>query len=415
MNIAIVGAGITGISTALELARDGHHVTVYEQMNAAAEDASFAPSGWLSPSAAQSLAAPGAGMDLQQMQNGNGLLQASSMIGSATWRWMRQWKKHEKNAAEHGNHAFSQALHALSNYSASLRWQDCADTDMAAERKSGSLVFLRTPQEVEFWNAQLDLLQAQGTSIQLASPQQAQTLEPGLGQEIAWLKALHFPEAESINPRLWTQFMRMQAQEIGVRFVTGTSIQRLHHQPTGVEIAGQMKPYDAVVLCTGANQHLLSTLGLQLPLMPIAGYSITAPVRDSLHAPRAAIMDWSQQAIISRMGQRIRITAGLEMASPADAPHHKPTLERMYRLLNDWFPGGAQLSSAQVQVWRGVRGYLPDGLPALGNSGHAGIWVNLAHGSHGASLASGCARALADMLLQRAPAIDMQAFSPLRF
>jgi D-amino-acid dehydrogenase len=87
----------------------------------------------------------------------------------------------------------------------------------------------------------------------------------------------------------------------------------------------------------------------------------------------------------------------------------------MYRLLNDWFPGGAHLSSPQVQVWRGVRGHLPDGLPAVGASGRPGVWLNLAHGSHGASLAAGCARALADMLAGRPTAIDMQAFSPLRF
>ena len=103
------------------------------------------------------------------------------------------------------------------------------------------------------------------------------------------------------------------------------------------------------------------------------------------------------------------------MGSHAGAAHHNPTLQRMYRLLNDWFPGGAHLSSPQVQVWRGSRGYLPDGLPAVGNSGHPNIWLNIAHGSHGASLAAGCARAVADMAQHQTPAIDMQAFSPLRF
>lgn len=415
MNIAIVGAGISGISTALELARDGHQVTVYEQLNATAEEASFAPGGWLSPWVAQSLATPGVGMPLKLLQGHTDLLHASSLIGSAPWRWMRQWKRLEKSAAKQGDHALSLALSTLANYSRQLRWLEHEDTEAAAERKLGSMVLLRTPQEADFWNTQLPVLHAHGTACRLLDASQARTLEPGLGQEVAWLSALHFPEGEAINPRLWTHYLRMQAQEAGVRFCTGTPIHKISTSPTGVVADHQLQLFNHVILCTGTTTPLIDGLGTPLPLMPIWGYSITTPVRDPLHAPRSAIMDWAQQATISRMGQRIRITAGLEMGSRADAPHHAPTLQRMYRLLNDWFPGGAHLSSPQVQVWRGARGYLPDGLPAVGSSGHPGIWLNVAHGSHGTSLATGCARALADMVSGQQPAIDMQAFSPARF
>ena len=158
MNIAIVGAGITGISTALELARDGHQVTVYEQMNATAEEASFAPGGWLSPCVAPSLSAPGVGMPLKQLQKGSGLLQASTFLGSNTWRWMRQWKKHEKQAFKQGAHPLFSALQALSSYSQDLRWQDCEDPESIAEQRPGALVLLRNPQtgEVTFVEAGSD-------------------------------------------------------------------------------------------------------------------------------------------------------------------------------------------------------------------------------------------------------------------
>lgn len=412
MNIAIVGAGISGISTALELARDGHQVTVYEQMNAAAEDASFAPGGWLTPCAAQSLSTPGAGMPLKLLQS-NAALQASGMIGSPTWRWLRQWKHHEKQTTKQGDQTLTRALHTLSAYSQSLRWQDCEDTELAAERKTGALIVLRTPKEVDFWQQHITQLQTLAVTCQLVDAAQAQSIEPGLGQEIAWTHAVHFADGESINPRLWAQYLRWQAQEMGVAIRTGIQIQALHSQPTGVDIGGVLHPHDAIVICTGAQQRLLQRL--PLPTMPIWGYSVTAPVRDALLAPRTAIMDWQQQATIARMGQRVRITAGLEMGSNADASHHTPTLQRMYRLLNDWFPGGIQLSSPQVQVWRGVRSQLPDGLPAVGSTGQHGIWLNVAHGSHGASVAAGCARAIADMVAGRDTAIDMQPFRPQRF
>lgn len=415
MNIAIVGAGITGISTALEFARDRHQVTVYEQMNAAAEDASFAPGGLLAPLAAQSLAAPGIGMPLKQLRKGSDLLQASNLIGTPTWRWMREWTNTEKRALKSGDASELSALHTLGHYSASLRWQDSEDTELTAEHKRGGLVLLRTPQEVEFWNQQIPLLQAQGVTCRLLNAEQAQVLEPGLGEEIAWLNALYFPQAQSINLRLWSHYLRVQAQALGTQFCTGTKVEKISPQPLAIHTADGIHNFDHVVVCTGASAQLLQPLGIRLPLMPIWGYSVTAPVRDPLHAPRAAIVDWAQQAIISRMGQRIRITAGLEMGSTATAPHHQPTLQRMYRLLNDWFPGGAQLSTTQVQVWRGARSYLPDGLPAVGSTQHPGIWLNFAHGSHGASLATGCARAIKDMATGQTSAIDMQAFSPLRF
>ncbi len=415
MKIAIVGAGITGISTALELARDGHQVTVFEQLNAAAEDASFAPGGWLAPLAAHSLTAPGLGMPLRQLQNSASLLQASSRLGSSTWRWMRQWKKNEALTLKQPANPFGAALHAMGQYSDSLRWQYCEDAETMAERKCGTMILLRTPQEASFWNAQIPTLLQQGVRCQLLNAAQAQELEPGLGQDIAWLHALHFPDGESINPRLWAQYLRMQAQELGVSLHTGTSISRIHHNPVGIETGGQLHPFEQVVICTGAQRSLLAACGTALPLMPIWGYSVTAPVRDPLHAPRNAIMDWEQQATICRMGQRVRITAGLEMGSTPDAAHHQATLQRMYNLLNDWFPGGVQLASPQTQVWRGARSYLPDGLPAVGASQHPGIWMNVSHGSHGISLAAGCARALADMLAGRDTAVDMQAFSPLRF
>ena len=248
MNIAIVGAGITGISTALELARAGHHVTVYEQMNATAEEASFAPGGWLSPCMAPSLSAPGVGMPLKQLQKGSGLLQASTFLGSNTWRWMRQWTKHEKQAFKQGARPLLSALQALSSYSQDLRWQDCEDPESIAEQRPGALILLRNPQELEFWQQRLPLLQEQGIACQLLSPQQALGIEPSLGQDIAWLSALHFPQGESINPRLWTHLLRMQAQHLGAHIHTGVPIQRISTQPLGVQTAQQLHLHDAIVL-----------------------------------------------------------------------------------------------------------------------------------------------------------------------
>ena len=59
MKIAIVGAGIIGVTTAYELAADGHEVTVFERRGAAAEETSFANAGVVAPGYVTPWAAPG--------------------------------------------------------------------------------------------------------------------------------------------------------------------------------------------------------------------------------------------------------------------------------------------------------------------------------------------------------------------
>lgn len=416
MKIAIVGAGISGISTALELALDGHQVTVYEQLNATAESASFAPGGSLSPCLLQSLGTPGMSMRVQELRNSAlALMQASGLIGSTSWRWLRQWQKREKLSLQHHDWGTAQALQQMAQYSNHLRQTQNCDLAHCAEQRTGTLVLLRHPQDVDLWSQRLPLLQEWGIPCKFINIEQARHLEPGLGHQIPWLGAIHFTEGESINLRLWTQHLRSQAVALGVHLHTSSHVESINTQPLGVTLEGQLHTHDAVVLCTGSNTQLLQRTSLTPYLMPVWGYSVTAPVRDALHAPLATTMDWTHQATISRMGQRIRITAGLELNSTANAEHHHPTLQRMYNLLNDCFPGGAHLSSSQVQVWRGARGTLPDGLPAVGATATPGLWVNMAHGSHGAALAAGCARALADSLQGRTSEVNLAPFSPQRF
>lgn len=416
MNIAIVGAGIVGLSTALELARDGHQVTLYEQYNAVAEGASFAPGGWLLPGACSVLAAPGCGMPVKQLRAGRQpVVTGSAMLGSATWRWLRQWKQAEKTAQTHPPGAYAHALLELARYSQEVRWLRCADPQQQAERRTQAMVLLRTGQEVAAWR---ELLKDQhglwGHAPELLDAQQARVHEPGLGEDMVLAGAVHFPDGESINARLWSQHLRQEVLALGVRLWTGTQVQRIHTRPVAVQAHGQSVPYEAVVLCTGAETGLLHGLDVRLPLMQVWGYSVSAPVRDPLRAPRSAVMDWMEQMQICRLGQRVRITAGAELGSTAGAGNHDATLQRMYQLLNDWFPGGCQLSSPQVQIWRGVRGTLPDGLPATGQTAHPGLWLNLAHGSHGVSLAAGCARVLADLVAGRESAGASAAAVALR-
>ncbi|HEX7384612.1 MAG TPA: FAD-dependent oxidoreductase, partial [Burkholderiaceae bacterium] len=147
----------------------------------------------------------------------------------------------------------------------------------------------------------------------------------------------------------------------------------------------------------------------------VHGYSVTAPMRRiEAHpdiGPRSGVMDERYKVAVSRFGQRIRVAGSAEIGGH-DGRMNSRALDTLYKVLDDWFPGVAQVS--QVQVWKGARPMLPDGPPVLGASGAPGIWLDLGHGSSGWALACGSARVVADALAGRRPEIDVEGLDVSR-
>jgi len=179
---------------------------------------------------------------------------------------------------------------------------------------------------------------------------------------------------------------------------------------------GQTHTFDAAVVCAGVQANeLLASIGLKLPLAPIHGYSVTAPLRHvdghPQPGPRAALMDERYKVAISRLGQRIRVAGGAEIGGRLDRLDPAP-LATLYRVLDDWFPGAAV--TREAQHWKGARPMLPDGPPVLGESGAPGVWLNLGHGSSGWALACGSARVLAERLAGRDAPLDIGGLTMAR-
>ena len=122
-----------------------------------------------------------------------------------------------------------------------------------------------------------------------------------------------------------------------------------------------------------------------------------------------SLMDERYRVAISRLGVRVRVAGSAEIGG-APETRRESSIQTLYKVLHDWFPGSAQHSQlgASVQVWKGARPMLPDGPPVIGPSGLPGLWLNLGHGSSGWALSCGSARALADLMAGRAADIDME-------
>lgn len=428
MKIAVIGAGVVGITTAYELTLDGHEVTVFERRITAAEESSFANGSLIAPGWNAFLGANGGSMGaLLPWVRHSGALQLTRLPRGKEWGWIWQWLHAGKEARQPDIH---RAIHQLTGYSHERLQSLTVGLQLDYERTENLLVLWRSEQDQARAQEALRVMTDIGWRHRVVPAEEARVREPALNTDTALHAALEITGTASANCRQFALQLKSEAHVLGCRFEFGTTVERLvavggppygvtlTHAPThATSGVRENTRFDGVVLCAGsAGTPLLQPLGLGLPLLPVLGHSISANVREPLDAPLSAVFDARQQVSIVRLGQRVRVSGGRQIGREAGF-NSASELKRLYRVLSDWFPGAASMAGAQstVQEWQGTQGCLPDGLPVLGPTRVPGVWVNMGHGDSGWSMACGSARALADHLRGTTPDIDLAGYSPTRF
>ena len=414
MRIAVIGAGIVGITTAFELAQDGHEVTVFERRGAAAEETSFANAGLVAPGYVTPWAAPGMPLKVaSHLFSRYAPVKLTLPLSSKDLTWIWRWFKACRPETYLTNRAH---LQRLAFYSRERLHQLTADLRLEYDRSDGYMVLLRTQRDRELVSSSLQVLRDAGVAFSELDMAAARALEPALNPDTAFFGAIHLPDDEVGNCRQFALLLKSEAQRLGVQFAFNTSIAQINHSNgAAVWVAGEpaARHFDATVLCAGvASAQLLKAVGLNIPLTSIYGYSVSAAIREPLNAPRSAVMDERYKVAISRLGNRVRVAGSAEIGGNL-TKHRDSSIQTLYKVLQDWFPGAASQSGG-VQVWKGARPMLPDGPPLIGASGVPGLWLNLGHGSSGWALSCGSARSLADLLSKRQPAIDLAGFGLAR-
>lgn len=412
--VAVVGAGLAGVTTAYELAMLGCEVHVFERHGSVAEQASFAGNALLMPS-----------LDLP-----------ADTAAPLSWRWKR-WR----SARKQQDH--SPALAALGQYSLDRCQTLRRSLGIADEGAAGLLIPLSDTRARTHAEAQLAGWRAQGLGVELLEGDAAHRLDPGLAAEAALPAALALRQAGTGNGRLFAQQLRLHAQRAGVRFSFHTTVRsvastagalNLRHEYTppgeaptvrtgGPRDAGDTLPhtlgpqderFDAIVLCNGGAAASL----LDRPAAPhfamLHEVSVTAPLRVMEGypdlGPRAGLLDPQRGLAIARIGQRVRVTGGQVIT--ATGASQKPDHEALHRGLQHWYPGS--VLHQQVQQGQISRPIVVDGLPLLGLSAQPGIWLHIAPGWQGWGMACGAAQLLAQQIAGGNPALDISVFSPQR-
>ena len=422
MKISVIGAGIIGVTTAYELACDGHEVTVLERRGAAAEETSFANAGIVAPGYVTPWAAPGMPLKvLKHMFSRHAPVKVRLPLSGSELAWMWRWYR----ACTPQTYLASRTqLQRLAFYSRQRLRQITADLNLDYDRSVGYLVLLRSQSDSDMVQPGLQVLRDAGVAFTALDAAGARRIEPALNPDTAFLGAIHVPGDEVGNCRQFCLMLKNEAQALGVEFLFNTPVAGLaqagRSSAFAVQVEGETAPraFDAVVVCAGlASAALLRPLGLKIPLAAVYGYSLSAPIHAPLNAPpaapRSAVMDERYKVAISRLGNRVRVAGSAEMGG-APERHRASCIQTLYKVLNDWYPGAAA-QTGSAQIWKGARPMLPDGPPVIGQSGVPGLWLNLGHGSSGWALSCGSARVLADLLENKSPALDMAGFGVGRY
>ena len=408
MRFAVIGAGIVGVATAYELAADGHEVTVFERQGGVAAETSFANAGIVAPGYVTPWAAPGMPAKVLRHlfeRHAPVRLAGWSVLAQAPWLW-HWWRACSPPVWQ----ANRERMFRLARFSRDRLEGLTRELRLEYEQSQGVLVLLRSDRELEGARGSLRLLAELGVPFELIDAARSRAIEPGLNPQAALRAAIHLPQDGVGNCRQFAHLLKGEAQRLGAEFRFNAPVRRIEPgNPVRVEHIGGQTSFDDVVICAGVDSTaLLAPLGLNLPLAPIHGYSITAPLKlpdgPDLAGPRSALMDERYKVAITRLGQRVRVAGSAEIGGSAQH-FNEAALRTLYRVLDDWFPGAARL--AEAQRWKGARPMLPDGPPVLGASGRPGVWLNLGHGSSGWALACGSARAVADLAAGRPAPIDL--------
>ncbi|MCQ4632504.1 D-amino acid dehydrogenase [Shinella sp. CPCC 100929] len=415
MKVIVLGAGIIGVTSAYQLARAGHEVTVVDRQPAPALETSFANAGEVSFGYCSPWAAPGIPMKAMKwlfMQHAPLILRPK--IDATMLSWMAQMLA---NCTSRRYAINKSRMLRLADYSrialAALR----EETGIAYnERMQGTLQLFRTEAQLDASAKDVKALAADGIPYEVLDPEGCIRVEPALRHvREKIVGGLLTPKDETGDCFKFANALAANAEALGVRFMWNTAINALDvdaGRVRGVTTGTGKLSADAVVVALGSYSPLLvRPLGIRLPVYPVKGYSLTIPITDAARAPESTVMDETYKIAITRLGDRIRVGGMAEISGYTNdlGLTRRRTLEHS---VMDLFPGG---DTGKATFWSGLRPMTPDGTPVIGATKIAGLFLNTGHGTLGWTMSSGSARVIADIVSGRKPDIDATDLAVARY
>lgn len=399
MKIVVIGSGVVGMTTAWRLARDGHSVTIVDRASTTAQGASHANGAQLSYSYVAPLASPSVWFDLPKYLFGRqSPMRFRPTFDPFQYRWLLKFM-----AACTREQAFATTdrLLRLAYLSRDVLHgaDDIRGLDFAWTR-AGKLVVQGSAAGLDAARAQVDYQSRLGSVQQVLDREACLKLEPALNS-IAHriVGGVYTADEEAADPYRLCQGIEglLSGDNGGVRFVYGAKVRRLlrsGRRLLGVETAaGDVLEADAYVLAAGvASRRLGLTAGLDLPIYPIKGYSLSLPIANDVAAPRVSVTDTDYKMVYARLGEKLRVAGMADIVGNDDSIDPR-RLGQLVAQARETFPQAT--AWLQMEPWTGLRPATPKGLPILNASGIDNLLLNVGHGALGFTLAFGSAEVIA--------------------
>lgn len=416
MKIVIAGSGIIGVTTAYYLSLEGHDVTVIDRQDGSAMETSHANAGMLSTGYSAPWAAPSIPLKaIKWLSSEYSPLIISKPFDLSLISWAGKMlmnctaTRYEENKSR---------LLRLAQYSqqsfADLQSETSIDFDTESK---GTLQLFRKAADLKGTSTDINILEKHGIESNMLSVDECIEVEPGLAgvrEKIAG--GLHIPIDETGDCFKFTRDLENKAKAAGVVFEYGVDIKSFENDGkniTGIITSNGKYTADKYVMAMGSYSPLfLKPLGINVPIYPVKGYSLTIPVKDAASAPVSTIMDETYKVAITRLGDRIRVGGTAELGGyNTDTPlKGRKTIDHV---ISDLFPDACDVNEAEF--WAGLRPMTPDGAPIIGESSYDNLYLNTGHGTLGWTLSCGSARLMKDIICGHQTEIETDGFGLERY
>jgi D-amino-acid dehydrogenase len=401
-SIAVIGGGITGVTTAYALARRGFQVTLFEHHRYAAMETSFANGGQLSASNAEvwnhtSTILKG----LKWMLRSDAPLLVNP---KPSWHKLSWFAEFIANIPHYRDNTIATTRLAIAARDHLFEWADAEGIDFDLKRQ-GILHIYRDKKGFDHAAEVTRMLALGGLERRAVTPDEMRAIEPALA---GTYHGGFYTESDATGDiHKFTVGLAAAAERLGVKCLYGQDVQRLHSDGgqatvTSRDDSGERTHrFDAVVVCAGiASRALAAQLGDRVNVYPVKGYSITVNLPDEASqraAPTVSLLDDETKLVTSRLGlDRFRV-AGTAEFNGANRDIRADRIRPLTEWVNQCFPG---VNTRQVVPWAGLRPMLPNMMPRVGPGKRANVFYNTGHGHLGWTLSAVTADMVADQVQQ---------------
>jgi len=393
-HLIVIGGGITGVTSAYALARQGHQVTLIEKHRYAGMETSHANGGQLSASNAEVWTHPSTLLKgLKWMFKPD----APLLVNPApTWHKLSWFAEFVACIPKYRENTVATARLAIAAREHLFGWAQAEGIDFDL-KKQGILHIYRDKAGFDHAGKVSKLLAEGGLPRRAVTPDEMRAIEPTLkGQYFGG----YYTESDSTGDiHKYTHGLSQACERLGVRVLTGHEVARVTSTGSAASVVltnGDTVNADAVVVCAGVHSRTLGAqLGDRLNVYPVKGYSITVMLNDAhsqAAAPNVSLLDDETKLVTSRLGpDRFRV-AGTAEFNGIDHDIRADRIRPLVNWVNQCFPG---VSTRRVEPWAGLRPMMPNMLPRVGPGRMPNVFYNTGHGHLGWTLSAITAHQLA--------------------